>query len=108
MSASTCSQAICPICKEEIENSCHNWVAVRSKGAKGINESSVKRKDNLVVAAGDKVHISCRQRYINEKDIQSHVATESSSSVPGKKITRQSSGCFASEADCIFCGCTIE
>jgi len=65
MSGSTYSQAVCPICKEEIEDSSSNWVAIRSKGAKGINESSVKRKDNLVVAAGDKVHITCRQRYIN-------------------------------------------
>ena len=108
MSGSTYSQAVCPICKEEIEDSSSNWVAIRSKGAKGINESSVKRKDNLVVAAGDKVHITCRQRYINNKDIQSRVTKDSCDSVPSKKKTRQSTGCFASETDCIFCGCAVD
>ena len=54
-------------CKEEINDSCHNWVAIQWKEAKQINECSVKRKDSLVVAASAKVHISCRQRYINKK-----------------------------------------
>ena len=51
MSASTASQAFCPICREEIEDSRDNWVAVPWKGAKGINDASVKRKDDLVVEA---------------------------------------------------------
>jgi len=108
MSASTASQAFCPICKEEIEDSSDNWVAIQWKGAKGINEASVKRKDDLVVEAGTKVHKSCRQQYINDKNIKSHVAKKSSGSVPAKRTTRQSSGGFDSEKDCIFCGCKIE
>ena len=108
MSASTASQAFCPICKEEIEDSSDNWVAIQWKGAKGINEASVKRKDDLVVEADTKVHKSCRQEYINDKNIKSHVAKKSSGFVPAKRTTRQSSGGFDSEKDCIFCGCTIE
>ena len=108
MSASIASQAFCPICKEEIEDSSDNWVAIQWKGAKGINDASVKRKDNLVVEAGTKVHKSCRQQYINDKNIKSHVAKKSSGSVPAKRTTRCSSGGFDSEKDFIFCECTIE
>ena len=78
------------------------------EGAKGINDASVKRKDNLVVEAGTKVHKSCRQQYINDKNIKSHVAKKSGGSVSAKRTTRCSSGGFDSEKDCIFCGCTIE
>lgn len=66
MSASTASQASCPICKE-IKDSSDDWVAIQWKGAKGINEASVKRKDDLVVEANTKVHKRCRQQYINDK-----------------------------------------
>ena len=45
----------CPICKEEIEDSSDNWVAIQWKGAKGIKKASVKRKDDIVVDAGTKV-----------------------------------------------------
>ena len=92
MSASTVSQDICSICKEDIEDSNEKWVAVQLNGGKGINAASVKRKDNLVVAVGAKVHIICRQRYINEKDIKSHVAKKSGDSAQPKRTKRQSSG----------------
>ena len=74
---------------------------------KGINAASVKRKDNLVVGVGAKVHISCRQRYINEKDIKSHDAKKSGVSAQPKRTTRKSSGGFNSATDCIFCGCRV-
>ena len=45
MSASTASLTFCPICKD----SSVNWVAHQWKGAKGINEANVERKDDLVV-----------------------------------------------------------
>jgi len=54
------------------------------------------------------VHKSCRQQYINDENIKSHVAKKHSGSVSPKRTTRQSSGGFDSEKDCIFCGCTIE
>ena len=103
MSASTASQTFCPICKE-IKYSSDDWVAIQGKG---INEASLKRKDKLVVDDGTKVHKSCRQQYINDKNIKSHVVKKSSDSVT-KRTTRQSSGGFDSEKDCVFCGCTID
>ncbi|KAH3725762.1 hypothetical protein DPMN_051611 [Dreissena polymorpha] len=90
MSASTSRQDLCPICKEEIEISKNNWVAIQWKGVKGMNEASVKRKDNLVIEADTKVHTKCRQQYTNDKSINSYVAKQSCSSVH-KRTTRQSS-----------------
>ena len=78
------------------------------EGAKWINDASVKGKDDLVVEAGMKVHKSCRQQYINVKNIKSHFAKKSSASVPGKRTTRCWSGAFDSAKDCIFCGCTVD
>ena len=108
MSASTASQAFCPICKEDIQDPSDNWVAVQWKGATGINEASVKQKDDLVVETNTRVHKSSRQQYMNYKNIKSHLAKKSSVSVPAKRNTRQSSGGFDSEKDCIFSGCTID
>ena len=51
MSASTASQAFCPICK----GSSDNWVSVQWKGAKGINEANVKRKDDRVVESNTSI-----------------------------------------------------
>ena len=108
MSASAVSQGICPICKEEIEDSGRDVVEIQQRGAKGINIASGKRGDDIVVTDGDKVHVSCPKRYVNEKYIKSDVAKKSGCSVPAKRSTRQSSGGFDSETDCIFCGCRVE
>ncbi|KAH3856320.1 hypothetical protein DPMN_098906 [Dreissena polymorpha] len=56
MSESTSRQELCPICKKDIEISKNKWVASQWKGEKGTHEASVKRKDNLVIEAGTKVH----------------------------------------------------
>ena len=108
MNASTAYQALCPICKEEIEELSDNWVAIQWRGANGINEASVKRKDDLVVQTGAKVHKDCRKHYTNVNNIKSHLVKKSGVSVPAKRTTRQSSGVFDSGKDCIFCGCTVE
>ena len=103
MSASTASQAFRPIFKEEIEDSSDKWAEIQWKGAKRINEPSVKRKDDLVVDAGTKAHKSCCQYCIHDKSIKSHVAKKSSGSVSLKRSTRQSSGSFDSEKVCVIC-----
>ncbi|KAH3790813.1 hypothetical protein DPMN_169020 [Dreissena polymorpha] len=107
MSASTSKQDLCLICKEEIEISKNNWVAIQWKGVTGINEASVKRTDSLDIEAGTKEHKKCRQHYTNDKSIKSYVAKQSSSSVQ-KRNTRQSSAGFESHTDCILCGCKVE
>ncbi|KAH3739050.1 hypothetical protein DPMN_045695 [Dreissena polymorpha] len=107
MSASTSRQDLCPICKEEIEISKNNWVAIQWKRVKGINEASEKRNDNLVIEACTKEHKKCRQQYTNDKSIKSYVAKQSCSYVQ-KRVTKQSSGGFESHKDCILCGCKVE
>ncbi|KAG7156410.1 hypothetical protein Hamer_G006161 [Homarus americanus] len=62
MSASTVNQETCPICREDLDVS--DVVDLRQKGAHGINSASVQRGDDVVVSAGEKVHITCRKRTI--------------------------------------------
>ena len=52
MSANTSSQDLCPKCKEKIENSKNNWVAIQRQGVNGIHEARVKRTYDLVTEAG--------------------------------------------------------
>jgi len=60
-------QEICVICKKEtVEND--EVVKIRKKGADGFNSASDQRGDNIVVAAGDTVHKTCRWDFINKKD----------------------------------------
>ena len=108
MSGGAVSNRVCPLCKEDLEDFCHDIVEIQQKGANGINEASAERDDVIVVTAGDKVHVSCRKRYVNRKYINSDVAKRSEGSMPAKRSTRQSSGGFNSDADCIFCGCTVQ
>ena len=107
MNKSKSIHSLCPICKEEIENDSNNWVAVNGKGANGINKASVKRKSDLVVDIGTKVHKDCRRDYINDRKIKCDAAKQITVTVPTKRSTRQSSGGFESGKDCIFCGCNV-
>ncbi len=93
----------CPICQEALVDSL-DVVVIRQKGADGINSASVQRGDNIVVAAGEKVHSECRKRYINPKDIKGHQGKRSD---PVKRSARRSSGLFNSQTDCLFCGTTV-
>ena len=62
--------AICAICKEIIiKDSGKDYVKIGYVGSKSINDSSLKRGENLEVQKGDFVHISCRKHFINKKYI---------------------------------------
>ncbi|KAH3892654.1 hypothetical protein DPMN_016777 [Dreissena polymorpha] len=43
------------MCKEEMEGSSNDWIAIQWKGVKGINETIVKREDDLVIEVAIKV-----------------------------------------------------
>ena len=60
---------ICAICNEPILGPEKAYVKIGYVGAKSINEASLLRGGNLGVQKGNLVHISCRQRYINKKNI---------------------------------------
>lgn len=57
----------CPVCKDSLTDGA--VIQVHEKGADGINAGSVLRGDSLVVTAGCNVHVQCRKRYVNKKDI---------------------------------------
>ncbi|KAG7178151.1 hypothetical protein Hamer_G003931 [Homarus americanus] len=97
MSASTVNQETCPICREDLDVS--DVVELRQKGADGINSASVQRGNDVVVSAGEKVHITCRKRYINPKDIENEKRKKVE---PPKRSARVSSSPFNSQTDCLF------
>ncbi|KAG7156758.1 hypothetical protein Hamer_G006773 [Homarus americanus] len=102
MSASTVNQETCPICREDLD--VPDVVELRQKGADGINSASVQRGDDVVVSAGEKVHITSQKRYINPKDIENKKRKKVE---PPKRSARVSSSPFNSQTDCLFCGTTV-
>ena len=106
MSSSSITTDSCPICKNSLEDG-EQVCQIRQKGADGINQASLQRKDDIVVSAGSKVHTTCRKRYTNPIDIKSHLNQESKSTGSVKRSARVSSGPFNSKTDCLFCGCSI-
>ncbi|KAG7164298.1 hypothetical protein Hamer_G003454 [Homarus americanus] len=86
MSASTVNQETCPICREDLDVS--DVVELRQKGADGINSASVQRGDDVVVSAGEKVHITCRK---SRSDVKGTV-----------KGRIEYYGCDLHAADCIY------
>jgi 5'-3' exonuclease len=107
MSASTSAHKLCPLCKERFQDD-GDVVEVRQKGADGINAASAQRGDDIVVAAGCKVHSGCRKRYINPHDIENQQKKDSSSKLPLKRSARVSTGPFNSKSDCLFCGTRVD
>ena len=53
---------------QEVEND--EVVKTTKKGTDGINSASEQRGDNIVVAAGDTVHKTCRRDFINKKTLR--------------------------------------
>lgn len=56
----------CLICNEDKGD---HIVQIREKGAIGINVASELRGDGIIANAGDFVHKSCRQMYINQRNM---------------------------------------
>jgi len=96
-------EEICVICKKKIvEND--DVVEIRKKGADGINSASELRGDNIVVAAGDTVHQTCRRDFINKKDIDIDKKAKCDSVPAVKRSARVSTSPYDSKTDCLFCG----
>ena len=55
------------ICKEKV-NETDDSVVLR-QGADGINAASKQRNFEVIAEAGDTVHMKCRKRYVDKKDI---------------------------------------
>ena len=97
------NQETCALCKNEIAGS-EDSVVITRKGADGINNASVDRGESINVAAGTKVHKTCRMNYINKKNIERHKKAKLDSAPPVKRSARVSTGPYDSKTDCLFCG----
>lgn len=62
------SKKICIICDLTIEENEETCV-VKDKGAEGINNCSKQRGLKLVVESGTELHVKCRKRFTDQKDI---------------------------------------
>ena len=93
----------CKIFHEELKDA-SAVVEVRQKGADGINSASVQRGDDIVISAGEKIHIKCRKQYIHPKNIQFQQKTKVE--LP-KRSAREATSPFNSQTDCLFCGATV-
>ena len=62
------SKNICIICDVTIEENEETCV-VKDKGAEGINNCSKQQGLKLVVESGTELHVKCRKRFIDQKDI---------------------------------------
>jgi len=89
-------QEICVICKKQtVEND--EVVKIRKKGADGINSASDQRGDNIVVAAGDTAHKTCRWNFINKKDIEIDKKAKLDSALAVKRSARVSASPYDSK-----------
>ena len=81
---------------------------IRQKGADIINESSRKRRHDVVARAGQTVHKKCRLQYNKDEDIQTSLkAVSESPPAVRKRSVRVCTGPHNCRTDCLFCGCTI-
>ncbi len=80
---------VCVIFKEEIIDEIGSHVTLTEKGAIGVCNASKERHDDLVVTAGEKVHKSCRDSYINKKNIKSYNKKKESTSYAGSPVKRR-------------------
>ena len=80
----------CGICQEEVPNVEKLHVTLTEKGALGVCSASKERGDDLIVNTGDKVHRSCRDAYINKKNIISYSKKKLSNDAEGNVSKRSS------------------
>jgi hypothetical protein len=100
MSTNATYSGNCTICNGSLSDGV--VIKLREKGANGINAASVLRGDRLVVSAGCNVHLQCRKRYVNKKEIK--LKESDSSKHEQRKSLRVSTGPFLSNSNCLFCG----
>ena len=62
---------LCVFCSKLLGNE-EPIVTLRQKGCKNIRKASIARESKIKTVPGQKVHIRCRQEYINPKAISTH------------------------------------
>lgn len=67
------STIICLICDQEISHSDEICV-LQQRGVEGFNKCSKERGLNLVAENGTQLHMKCRKRFTDKKDIERYVS----------------------------------
>ena len=91
---------LCVFCSKLLGNE-EPIVTLRQKGCKNIRKASIARESKTKTVPGQKVHIRCRQEYINPKAISTHKRKRTTST---NAHFLRSSETFDYETNCIFCG----
>ena len=91
---------LCVFCSKLLGNE-EPIVTLRQKGCKNIRKASIARESKIKTVPGQKVHIRCRQEYINPKAISTHKRKRTTST---NAHFLRSSETFDYETNCIFCG----
>ena len=96
----------CSICNSVDDT---GLIKIRDKGAKSINEASMKRGDTISLTSGAFVHVKCRRDYTNAISIELDAKKSKTKVIPleAKKSTRKSQGCYNNKNDCLFCGIDV-
>lgn len=98
----------CVFCHQLLSDNKDDIVVLREKGSSSINTASEKRHDAVVVKPGQKVHISCRKKYVNEKYINidsKRKSLEDDSIEQNYRNLRSSEpNIFIMKEHCLFCG----
>ena len=95
----------CKICLSSLRNG-KATVLLRSKGSEGINSASESRSSNVGVSPGEKVHVVCRARWINKKQIEADKRQPAAEPQADERL-RSSAPHFNIEKDCFFCGTSV-
>ena len=103
-----CPSEFCPICKSTSARA--DFVAITQRGVDGINAASRARGDDISLTVGTKVHIDCRKKYVNKKDIELTKQKREAAAASGiiRKNTRICAGSYDSKSDCLFCGKKVD
>ena len=93
------------MCKEEIRDESGSHVALTEKGAIGVSSASKERHDELIVTPSEKVHKSCRDSYINKKNIKSYNKKRESACHDGSPVKHRlrTDHEFDYRLNCLFC-----
>ena len=103
---------ICPLCDKNIDES-QPSTALTDKGILSLqkaNEESQDEKISFSQGQGQKVHNSCRAKYIHKREIRKHLESKLEKANPINPTTslrRSSTPTFDFSTDCFLCGGTL-
>ena len=96
----------CPFCSNVITDK--EAVTLTERGLGSIKEAGKKRKDNLLFFIGQKVHKTCRQKYINPNYIASAMKKSLKRERSESPNLRSQHTPFSFQTQCFYCAQTVK